>query len=271
MSRIDPTTYTPAEESLISATGLTSKFSEVEVATAALDDENVSAEGIDARNLDSPFVLSALRMNNNADGSPHTYSSVDAAQSYELTHGNGMDFAFPGGLSLESGDILRLHYQVYMASHNEALINNAGARTLFVVYPMWDLTSTSLVNMEVLPEHTDIHSSSSVPLNTPYQLEDFDSSGAYKTHGYAVYPTYGYLSGSLIETRRAPHGVWNYRVPSALTLYGFRFYFRGPFLYQHYSSGGSDFRAWVYATSYAMNVTFERGQASFLALRGGAT
>lgn len=300
MSTISTTNFEAGETTDL--TDANNKFSAVGTATGSINEENVRSEGIDKRQLVThaysigrmePLVYISSTNNLNSGAVVNTtYTGQDGTQKFELNGGANPDLvidftSLPGGyLAIAEGDLIRIHYSIYLQSHSDAFFTSCGddGNNLngnpadgigLVIFPTWRLTGAGA--HEMLPDEVNLINnfgpSAGVTFNNT--TAKVDSISFVSMEG--ADPTSPLGS----DTERMVHGTWNYIADQAYTVYELRLYGRGPMVYQ--SDGAFNRQLYVptwAAGRYASNAmaipfsgttfdfTTSQGQLGIIVMRG---
>tara|TARA_R110000751_G_scaffold285409_1_gene389696 strand:+ start:2688 stop:3587 length:900 start_codon:yes stop_codon:yes gene_type:complete len=297
MSTLTTTNFVAGEATDVAATN--TKFAAVATATATINEENVRSEGIDKRQL-AAHAYSTGRMeplvyidtaNNLNSGSivDTTYSGQNGTQKFELDGGVGNPaLVLPltglagGHLAIATGDLIRIHYTIYLKSHSDGPFASCGddhgsspgnpADGIgLVVFPTWKLTGGGA--HEMLPNEANLINNfgpgAGVTVNNTTSKADSISfvsmEGADPTNN---------LGGDCV---RMVHGSWSYVADQAYTVYELKLYGRGPMVYQgdrqlYVPTWGAGRYAPLYMRIPWLGSTFDftmsNGQVSIMVMRG---
>lgn len=306
MGTINTTNFEAGETT--DRTDANNKFSAVATATGDINEENVRSEGIDKRQLTGhayssgrmkPLVYIDVENNLNSGAIANTtYAGQNGTQKFELnggTPGPGpnpdlvVDFTgLAGGhLAIETGDLIRIHYSIYLKSHSDGSFTSCGGDAGnkdgnpadgigLVIFPTWKLTGGGA--HEMLPNEVNLINnfgpSAGVTFNNT--TAKTDSISFISMEG--ANPT---IATSYFETERMVHGTWNFVADQAYTVYELRLYGRGPMVYQSDGAGNRQlyvptWNAGRYAgTAMAIpgvgatfDFTMSQGQLGIIVMRG---
>lgn len=252
MAKITTTNFEAGEVTDRAATN--TKFSAVQTATQTINEENVRSEGIDKRQL-AAHAHSSGRMepivhfdvaNNLNSGAivPSTYPPQNGSQEFELNGGVNPDLVIdftglpPGHLAIASGDLIRIHYSIYLASQSDGNFFSAGDEDAakdgnpadgigLVVFPTWKLTGGGA--HQVLPNELDLMNNYG-----PGAGQTFNNTNA-RTESMSFISMEGTHPGGSrtgVACERLVHGTWNHVATQAYTVFELRLYGRGPMVYQ---------------------------------------
>lgn len=263
MSRIKNDSFTPGDA--ITASEVNSKFSDVATATTAINEENVRNEGVDLKNIDDTGIVKEWYIHQNAATAATTYAAVSGAAAFAINHDSDLEIDFgASGITLSSGDMLRLHYAVRVESNTFTGV--ISQLHLFAIFPAWDITSNALANYEVFPDHADLLPAAGAATNFP--IEDVGGGTENYTSGYAVYPCWGLSVPPDYLHKKTLHGSLTYIHTGAdQTVYGIRLYGRGPLL--HYWDAAGPNKSWRYGAATSMDIDIERGHMMAQVLQKG--
>tara|TARA_R110002051_G_scaffold324613_1_gene422693 strand:+ start:765 stop:1673 length:909 start_codon:yes stop_codon:yes gene_type:complete len=300
MSTITTTNFEAGDTADRAATN--TKFSSVQTATATINEENVRSEGIDKRQLAThaystgrmePLVHIDTANNLNSGVIEDTvYSGQNGTQKFELD-GDPGGAAHPplvlsltgltgGHLAIATGDLIRIHYTIYLKSHSDGEFASCGQNIAgspgnpadgvgLVIFPTWKLTGGGA--HEMFPNEVNLINNfgpgAGVTVNNT--TSKADSISFVSMEGAADAADNG---GDCV---RMVHGSWNYVADQAYTVYELKLYGRGPMVYQ------GDRQLYVptwgagrYAPAYmripfagtTFNFTMSNGQLSIMVMRG---
>jgi hypothetical protein len=301
MSTISTTNFEAGETT--DRTDANNKFSAVGTATGSINEENVRSEGIDKRQLVGhaystgrmePLVYINSTNNLNSGAVVNTtYTGQDGTQKFELNGGANPDLVIdftglPGGyLAIAAGDLIRIHYSIYLQSHSDvnfascgqsgsSLNGNPADGIGLVIFPTWKLTGAGA--HEMLPDEVNLINnfgpSAGVTFNNT--TAKVDSISFVSMEG--GHPT---SAPRTEQTERMVHGTWNYIADQAYTVYELRLYGRGPMVYQSDGAGNRQLYVPTWAAGrYASNAmdipgsgttfdfTTSQGQLGIIVMRG---
>lgn len=300
MSTLTTTSFIAGEATDVAATN--TKFAAVATATATINEENVRSEGIDKRQLAAhaystgrmePLVYIDTANNLNSGVIEDTvYSGQNGTQKFELDGDPGglnhpplvlsLTGLAGGHLAIATGDLIRIHYTIYLKSHSDGPFASCGDDHVsspgnpadgigLVVFPTWKLTGGGAHQM--LPNEVNLINNfgpgAGVTVNNT--TSKADSISFISMEGAADSATTG---GDCV---RMVHGSWNYVADQAYTVYELKLYGRGPMVYQ------GDRQLYVptwgagrYHPNYmripwagsTFNFTMSNGQISIMVMRG---
>ena len=304
MSTITTTNFEAGDTTDRAATN--TKFSTVQTATGSINEENVRSEGIDKRQFAPHYSDLTGRMeplvyidttNNLNSGAivDTTYANKTGQAKFELNGGANPDLVIsftglPGGhLAIASGDLIRIHYSIYLSQHDDdeytspgkahaAAAGNPADGIGLVIFPTWKLTGGGA--HEMLPNEVNLINNFG-----PSAGVTFDNNTA-KTDSISFISMEG---GSLTSVahyhhcERMVHGTWNHIATQAYTVYELRLYGRGPMVYQAGVAAGNPRQLYVPAwgadryKAAIMNIpaagadfdfTLSNGQLGIMVMRG---
>mgnify|MGYP001181259857 CR=1 FL=1 len=302
MSTISTTNFEAGETT--DRTDANNKFSAVATATGSINEENVRSEGIDKRQLTThaystgrmePLVyLSATDNLNSGAIVDTTYSAQNGTQKFELnggTPGPGPNpdlvisfTGLPGGhLAIASGDLIRIHYTIYLKKHSDSAFASCGDNSVgvgkegnpadgigLVIFPTWKLTGAG--THEMLTNEVNL-----VNNFGPSAGVTFNNSNA-KTDSISFVSMEGQADSGDALTDRMVHGSWSHIATQAYTVYELRLYGRGPMVYQgdrqlyvptwqadRYAAGLMEI---PYTGAPNFDFTMSNGQLSIMVMRG---
>tara|TARA_R100000329_G_scaffold52616_1_gene48337 strand:- start:479 stop:1375 length:897 start_codon:yes stop_codon:yes gene_type:complete len=296
MSTISTTNFEAGETT--NRTDANNKFSAVATATGSINEENVRSEGIDTRQLTThaysigrmePVVyLSATDNLNSGAIVDTTYSAQNGTQKFELNGGANPDLVMsftglPGGhLAIASGDLIRIHYTIYLKKHSDAGFASCGDNSVgvgkegnpadgigLVIFPTWKLTGAG--THEMFPNEVNL-----VNNFGPSAGVTFNNSNA-KTDSISFVSMEGEADSGDSWPERMVHGSWSHVATQAYTVYELRLYGRGPMVYQgdrqlYVPTWGADRYAAslmeIPGSGTTFDFTMSNGQLSIMVMRG---
>ena len=284
MSNITNDNFGPAG-STATVAQVNNKFSDVATATASINEDNVRAEGVDRHTLQgsSSLIHSSYVAN---DGTSFVYPAMDGTDDVYLSHGGGLEINLVASpLSIETGDLIRIHFAVHLRKHTDsdfvpnlddthgpANVDTCGLALL--LFPVWDTTGT-LVFTD-LPERATLTATKVAP--SAISIDPAVSPAAYKTDGVAFYPLTGEDSPPDCNVFKTMHGSAVHIATAPFSIHRIRIHMRGPLNYQSDGATGAnkelgvvDFTAgpWSSYISLPWDFTMERGHMALTVLRGG--
>lgn len=228
----------------VSLTDTNAKFSDIETATATINEQNVRSEGVDRRTL-SNHVYSTGRMeplvymdyfSNGVSGSITAYPTQTGEGVMSLVHGspNELDWTAlaGGGVTIVDGDLLRIHFGVFLSKHNDINYdpagpisppNNQSDAVGVVFFPVWDIgagwaTVTNQVNLNNT-------------VGAPYSFTINQTTA--RTDGVAWVSLEGFPNSGFMNMDRMVHGMLCYKHTGAdITIEKMRVHGKGPVVYQ---------------------------------------
>jgi len=230
----------------VSLADTNAKFSDIETATATINEQNVRSEGVDRRTLKA-HAYSTGRMeplvymdyfSNGVGTSAGAYNGQDGQAAFPLLNGSPTEMDWTalagGGVTLTAGDIIRIHFGVFLTKHDDVGYDPAGASTTssanlsdaigVVFFPMWDIgagwaTVTNQVNLN----------------NTVTAPHSFTIDGSTnRTDGVAWVSLEGWSDVNFMYPARMVHGMLCYQHTGAdITIEKLRIHGRGPVVYQN--------------------------------------
>ena len=241
--RVTNDSATPGD--IITAAALNEKFTDITAATTgALDEENFGSESVDYPHFDldgnsgkSDIILRGWAQGDNGvgrtGGTVYT-STEDGTVPVEVSHGSGSRAVFTGGQALAPGDIIRVHWSLFVEDYPQYTSGLFGATPkpvpAWLCWLQWDVTSATLANWTEVPNQTTFAESFGAG------AEGGNTEDAQATlvipHGHitntnpATAYTYRQRPGA------AHHRAWTYARPanySTLTVYGVRMVISGLF------------------------------------------
>ena len=297
MSTISTTNFEAGETTDRAATN--TKFSAVATATASINEDNVRSEGVDKRQL-AAHAYSTGRMeplvhidvaNNLNSGAivDTTYPGQNGTQKFEL------DGLVPnpalvlsltglagGHLAIATGDLIRIHYTIYLKSHSDGEYASCGQNISgnggnpadgigLVIFPTWKLTGGGA--HEMLPNEVNLFNDFGPAAGVTFNntTAKTDSISFISMEGAADAAAKG---GDCV---RMVHGSWNYIADQAYTVYELKLYGRGPMVYQgdrqlYVPTWGADRYHPDYMRIPFAGATFDftmsNGQLSIMVMRG---
>lgn len=306
MAKITTTNVEAGDATSVAATNAGFTAVQTATATGALNEENVRSEGIDRRQL-APHAYSTGRMeplvymdvadNLNSGAIVDTvYTGQNGTQEFAVNGPPDLLLNFtglPGGyLAISTGDLIRIHYTIYLKSHTDTTYTSAGSDLAadanrqnnpadgigLLFFPTWQLTGGGA--MQVLPNEEDLLTNfgpgAGVTIDNTTSRTDAVSFVSLEGTG-----TGGGASRFGGNTTRMVHGTWSHVATTNYTVYGIRLYGRGPMVYQGDGSGNRQlyvptWAAGRYATAYldipqfgsTFNFTLSNGQLGIVVMRG---
>ena len=244
---------TPGTATAVAATN--TKFTDVATATGAINGDNIRTQGVDRTNLNAStasHLLTLYSYNNESHSPPWTIASNGSSAVSIESGGNKAELDYDAGITLNEGDILRLHYTVHFKGHSRGTSSHeftsvVPADPMCLVFPLWDITSASLANYVNLPNQAELDRSGAA-LGDFIQIDNYDGAQTvYRTDGTVVLD---YFSAPALGGERRPeqvgHGMLVYQRPAgagAQTVYGVKLHLRGQMGYQVNAATTPDARA----------------------------
>jgi hypothetical protein len=308
MAKITTTNVEAGDATSVAATNAGFTAVQTATATGALNEENVRSEGIDRRQLAlhsgtgstgrmEPLVYMQMEDNLNSGAIVDTvYTGQNGTQEFAVNGPPDLLLNFtglPGGyLAISTGDLIRIHYTIYLKSHTDTTYTSAGSDNAadpnrqnnpadgigLLFFPTWQLTGGGA--MQVLPNEEDLLTNfgpgAGVTIDNTTSRTDAVSFVSLEGTG-----TGGGASRFGGNTTRMVHGTWSHVATTNYTVYGIRLYGRGPMVYQGDGSGNRQlyvptWAAGRYATAYldipqsgsTFNFTLSNGQLGIVVMRG---
>ena len=291
----------------VSASQINNKFSDVATATATIDANNVSYEGIDSTQLKQSYLIvrrgyADNEVTNATSGIAYSMlkngsvgSGAQAVSHVGSTSGSTgllLDFS-SDPLRLKAGDLLRVWHACHLFKHEwgDYIATGRGAyssgtvKHVMTTFPMWATSSvfsksgTATTGFEPFPGWSNQWTRSTMSGGDPIEVQQPGMSGSSynsRSYGLALYPLHGVkISSSEMRTRYTGGSALNYvHQGSDLLVYGIRVFTVGPLRYERYSSSGADYLSLTEATTaHAANFNnayFSTGHVGFMQMRGGS-
>tara|TARA_R110002051_G_scaffold186903_2_gene256586 strand:- start:7 stop:891 length:885 start_codon:yes stop_codon:yes gene_type:complete len=280
----------------VSLADTNAKFSDIETATATINEQNVRSEGVDRRTLKA-HTYSTGRMeplvymdyfSNGVGTSAGAYNTQSGQAAFPLLNGSPTEMDWTalagGGVTLTDGDIIRIHFGVFLTKHNDPGYDPAGPASSsplnqsdavgVVFFPMWDIgagwaTVTNQVNLNN-------------SITAPHSFTIDGSTN--RTDGVAWVSLEGWSDVNFMYPARMVHGMLCYKHAGAdITIEKLRIHGRGPVVYQNtgavrsihvpawgigrYANIGLDIPAMggnnidIYVAAFQMSATVLRGDS----------
>lgn len=243
---------TPGTPTAVATTN--TKFTDVATATGSIDGDNIRTQGVDRTNIQASAAshLQTLYSYNNESHAPPWTIASDGTSAVPIeSGGNKAELVYGAGITLNEGDILRLHYTVHFKGHSRSgsqheFNSNDASDPMCLVFPLWDITSSALANYINLPDQAELDRVSL--LGDFIQIDNYDGAQvAYRTDGTVVLD---YFNSPDLGGERRPeqvgHGMLVYQRPAgagSLTVYGVKLHLRGQMGYQVNVATAPDARA----------------------------
>ena len=285
------------------AADMNTKFTDVEVSSQSINEENVRSEGIDRRTLGAhgypvgrqqPLVYIAQVANGVTSSTKYGKGGSggddvgNGLTPFEVSHGTDLLIDLSGqcyGLTVKDGDLVRIQFSIRVMTQDDYdyvsaldFTSGLGAAVTcdsigLIFYPMWDLgTGTfSMLPGRQPALNTDASGSSTVS----FQI---DSTDGMLSDGVAFCSLEGAKNGTTDQRlKRTVHASANYiHTGSDITISRIRLNGRGPVTY--HSLAGNDFISvpdWTgapYSGNFSAPIYYEleRGQLMVMVMRQGA-
>ena len=291
MSTVNSTNEVPGD--VTNAVSVNTKFTNVNTASGAINEENVRSEGVDRRNLAgaSDVPLAAVEYTTNSISTVPAgtvYAAQTGVNFFPITHGDGLLIDMNAApVTIKDGDLVRIHFNIFLNSIDDAQYGTygpAGPTSAgraenppdaigMLFFPMWKINGGGAFT--VLPNEADFNSVIVAPAGIRI------NNTTDKSDSVAFVSMEGYVDAGNCVAARNVHGSWNYIHTGAdVTVEEIQLHGRGPMVYQ-YDGVSREFHAPVWgAGRYAANfldipaaganfdVTLSNGQVGFMVLRG---
>jgi len=280
-----------------SASDMNTKFTDVEVSSLSINEENVRSEGIDRRTMalqsyPSGRLQPIVYVTQTANGATSSTSYGGSGASdvgkgltpFEVSHGSDLLLDLTSncaGVTVKDGDLVRIQFSIRVMTQDDYDYTSNLAGTFshtcdsigLIFYPLWDIGSGTFT---MLPgRQPDLNQDASGSSTVKWLA---GGGAGYQTDGIAFCSLEGAKNGTTNERlTRTVHASANYiHAGSDIKISRIRLNGRGPVAY--HSIGGlnyidvPDWTAAVYSGNIGVPITYqlERGQIMLMVMRQGA-